>query len=243
MLNSFGQGLRICVFGASGGIGSALVQLLVASPEVGVVYAGSRTPLEVSDAKTLPFAFDLEDEASIERAALMMAESGELDLIIVATGLLQDGAALRPEKSWRAQTPEAYARAFAINAIGPAIIGKHFLGLLRRDRKAVFAALSAKVGSISDNRLGGWHAYRASKAALNMIVRNFALEIGIGRKQAVVVALHPGTVATALSAPFRSAQEVSSPETAAQHLLGVIDQLSPQDSGQLFSWDGSRIDF
>jgi NAD(P)-dependent dehydrogenase (short-subunit alcohol dehydrogenase family) len=242
MLSSFGQGLRVCVFGATGGIGGALVARLATLPEVETVYAGSRQPRPASG-KIFPFAFDLEDEASIERAAATVAATGPIDLIIVATGVLQHGETLKPEKSWRAQTPEAYARAFLINAIGPAIIGKHFLGLLRRDRKTLFAALSAKVGSISDNRLGGWHAYRASKAALNMIVRNFALELATRKGPALAITLHPGTVATQLSSPFRPTTETTPPDEAAERLLGVIDGVTAEGSGGLFNWDGQRLEF
>jgi NAD(P)-dependent dehydrogenase (short-subunit alcohol dehydrogenase family) len=242
MLSSFGQDLRVCVFGASGGIGGALVGQLAALSEVETVYAGSRQP-QAASGKIVPFAFDLEDEASIERAAATVAVTGPIDLIIVATGVLQQGEALRPEKSWRMQTPEAYARAFAVNTIGPAIIGKHFLELLRRDRKTVFAALSAKVGSISDNRLGGWHAYRASKAALNMIVRNFALELATRKGPALAITLHPGTVATELSSPFRPVAETTPPVEAAARLLRVIDGVTADGSGGLFNWDGQRLEF
>lgn len=159
---------------------------------------------------------------------------------------MSDGPDFQPEKTYKAQDPAGFARAFAINSTGPALIGKHFLPLLPRRERAVFAALSARVGSISDNRLGGWHAYRASKAALNMILRNFAIELGRTHPQAVVAALHPGTVATGLSAPFtstRDGQRLFTPEAAAGHLLAVLDGLTPVDSGQAFAWDGQPIPF
>ena len=192
--------------------------------------------------KVLPFRFSLTDEASIADAA---AAIGPIDLIIIATGVLHDEY-IQPEKSLRAQTPEAYARAFAINATGPAMIGKHFLPLLPRDRRGVFAALSARVSSVSDNRLGGWHAYRASKAALNMVVRNFAVELARTHKEAIAVTLHPGTVATPLSEPFQrnvEPEKLFTPDFAAERLLAVLDGRSPEDSGNLFAWDGQRIDF
>ena len=230
-----------CVFGASGGIGGALVQRLAADPAVGVVHAGARA-MVAGGGKILPFAFDLTDEASI---ALAAQDIGPVDLVIIATGMLHDGT-IQPEKSLRAQTPEGYARAFAINAIGPALIGKHFLPLLPRDRRGVFAALSARVSSISDNRLGGWHAYRASKAALNMIIRNFAVELARTHKQAIAVTLHPGTVDSALSEPFQRNVEpdkLFTPDYSAERLLSVLDGLTPADSGHLFAWDGQRVDF
>ncbi|MEZ5744869.1 MAG: SDR family oxidoreductase [Sphingomonadaceae bacterium] len=136
------------------------------------------------------------------------------------------------------------ADVFAVNTIGPALIAKHFLPLLPRDRRAIFAALSARVGSISDNRLGGWHSYRASKAALNMLVRNFAIEVGRNNREAVVVALHPGTVDTSLSDPFQSGvpdDKLFTPAFSAAKLLDVLSSLEPQDSGGHFDWAGKPV--
>jgi NAD(P)-dependent dehydrogenase (short-subunit alcohol dehydrogenase family) len=241
MLTSFSAPVKACVLGASGGIGAALVDQLASNPAVAVVHAGARAKL-TSGAKVLPFGFDLTDEASIAEAA---ANIGPLDLIIIATGLLHEGA-FQPEKSYRAQSAEAYARAFAINATGPALIAKHFLPLLPRNQRSVFAAISARVSSISDNRLGGWHAYRASKAALNMIMRNCAIELGRSHPQAIVATLHPGTVDTRLSQPFQrnvADGKLFTPGYSAECMLRVIDGLTPEESGNLFAWDGQRIDF
>jgi len=216
---------------------------VVASGRYKRVWAGSRAGT-AAPAGATPFAFDLTDEASIAAAARQIG--GDVSLAFVATGVLSDGPDFQPEKTYKAQDSAAYARAFAINATGPALIGKHFLPLLPRRERAVFAALSARVGSISDNRLGGWHAYRASKTALNMILRNFAIELGRTHPQAVVAALHPGTVATELSAPFtgaREGQRLFTPDEAAGYLLDVIDGLTPADSGQVFAWDGQPIPF
>ncbi len=231
------------IFGASGGIGAALAAAVAASGRYTQVWAGSRGGT-AAPAGTTRFAFDLTDEASIAAAASRIG--ADVTLAIVATGVLSDGPGFQPEKSLKAQDPAAYARAFAINATGPALIGKHFLPLLPRRERAVFAALSARVGSISDNRLGGWHAYRASKAALNMILRNLAIELARTHPQAVVAALHPGTVSTKLSAPFTGKGEgarLFSPEEAAGYLLGVIDGLTSTESGQAFAWDGQAIPF
>ncbi len=245
MLNSFPDNSRVCIFGASGGIGRALIELLDADPKVAHIYAGSRTGMVVGLPKVTPFAFDLENEDSIAAIAAQIKENGPLHLVFIATGILSTDT-LKPEKSWAAQDPQSYAKMFAVNTIGPAIIGKHFLPLLSRDGKSVFAALSARVGSISDNRLGGWHAYRASKAALNMIVRNFALELGHRNKGAIAVTLHPGTVDTALSQPFQSgvaADKLFTPEYSAARMLGVLDTLTPENSGQMFAWDGVQLTF
>ncbi len=193
------------VFGASGGIGRALVQQLVNSGRFAIVYAGSRNPLTTLPASAESFRFDLTDEQSICAAANAFALAPTL--VIVATGVLHDPAlGISPEKSWRALDPDSMARVIAINTIGPALIAKHMLPRLPRDQRAIFAALSARVGSISDNRLGGWHAYRASKAALNMLIANFGIELARSHRQAITAALHPGTVASALSAPFRQSK-------------------------------------
>lgn len=231
------------IFGASGGIGAALAAAVVASGRHERVWAGSRAG-KAAPVGATPFVFDLTDEASIAAAAQRIG--ADVSLAFVATGVLSDGPGFQPEKTYKVQDPAAYARAFAINATGPALIGKHFLPLLPRRDRAVFAALSARVGSIGDNRLGGWHAYRASKAALNMILRNFAIELGRTHPQAVVAALHPGTVATDLSAPFttaRDGQRLFTPDEAAARLLEVIDGLTPAESGQAFAWDSQTIPF
>ena len=138
------------------------------------------------------------------------------------------------------------ARVFHLNTIGPALVAKHFLPVLPRDRRSLFAALSARVGSIGDNRIGGWHSYRASKAALNMLIRNYAIELGRTHSQAVCVALHPGTVDTALSEPFQAnlpEGQLTAPGQAARNLLDVLDGLGSEDSGQLFDWAGKRVEF
>lgn len=238
-----------CVFGATGGIGSALVRALATRDDVAVVHAGGRVLPELPDCpggdKVRPFRFDLGDEASILAAVEEIAGTPP-DLVIVATGVLAFADGTAPEKSLRALDGDKMAEMFMRNAIGPALIAKHMLPRFARDRRAVFAALSARVGSISDNRLGGWHSYRASKAALNMLVRNFAIELRRTHPQAVVAALHPGTVDTPLSREFQRnlpPGQLTEPSQAAARLVGVMDALSPADSGGFFGWEGEPIAF
>lgn len=236
--------LKCVVFGASGGIGSAITRQLAAREDIGVVHAGSRSGKAPAGEKIARFTFDLLDEGSI--AAACENIGGPVDLVLVATGMLTRADGAWPEKTWRALSPESLAGLFATNAIGPALIGKHTLPLLRKPGRSVFAALSARVGSIGDNRLGGWHSYRASKAALNMLVRTFAVELSQRAPEAVAVTLHPGTVDTPLSEPFQrgvTAEKLFTPDYAAECLLRVIDGLCPAQSGRMLAWDGTEVPF
>ncbi len=238
-LSSFGSPVRAVVIGASGAIGGAVVDMLAECSQVESVLAFSRTPYPHTSSKVTSRPIDILDEASIATA---LAGVERVDLAIVATGRLHEPAGMRPEKSWRSLDKSALIESFAINAVGPALAAKHVLPLLPREGKAVFAALSARVGSISDNRLGGWYGYRASKAALNQLIRTLSIELARQRKDAVCVGLHPGTVDSALSRPFQtSARKLFTPVFAAERLLAVIDGLDPTRSGQLLAWDGSTI--
>lgn len=235
MLGSFETGSLAIVIGASGGIGRALVRVVEDSGRFAAVLAVGRdsTP-----------AVELTDEAGIAALADRVAaqrDTGPLRLVIDATGFLHDER-FQPEKSWRALDPAHFAHAFAVNATGPALLMKHLLPLLPRQGKAVFATLSAKVGSIGDNRTGGWYAYRASKAALNQIVRCAAVELARSRPEAACVALHPGTVDTALSAPFaKTGLSVRDPATAAAELIAVLDRVGPAQSGTQISHTGETV--
>ena len=169
---------------------------------------------------------------------------GVLRGVVVASGLLSNVAGIAPEKSWRALDATTLATLFAVNSIGPALLAKHLLPLLPRHGRAIFAALSARVGSIEDNRRGGWYGYRASKAALNMLLKSLALELTRRAPAALCVGLHPGTVDTALSKPFQSAvpeQQLFTPAQSALCLLEVLDGLQDSDTGGVFAWDGSRV--
>ncbi|EQB19747.1 SDR family NAD(P)-dependent oxidoreductase [Novosphingobium lindaniclasticum] len=232
------------VIGASGGIGGAFEAALIEEGAFEVVHGFARSH---SGAGHL----DLLDEASIAAAAGRVAEGPPPSLVIVATGLLHCGDH-GPEKALRDLDPAWLAQLYAVNAIGPALVAKHFLPLLPKTIpgagpvRPVFAALSARVGSISDNRLGGWHGYRASKAALNMLVRNLAIEERRRNDRAIVVALHPGTVDTALSRPFQGNVQpgkLFDAERAALQLLDVIEELKLADSGKLLDYEGKEIPF
>jgi len=221
------------VIGATGGLGNALLQALRAEDAFTHIIGLSRNSTP---------AVDLESETSIAEAARHVAAlDAPLRLVIDATGFLH-GDGLAPEKRLQQLDPAHMAKAFAINAIGPALLMKHFLPLLPRQGKAVFATLSAKVGSIGDNRLGGWHSYRASKAALNQFVRTAAIELQRRAPQAICVALHPGTTHTQLSQPFsKTGLEVRTPEAASKCLIDVVLRLESGDTGGFFDYRGNAL--
>lgn len=226
---------RAVVIGATGGLGAAFVEHLENDPNCErVVGLGRHSEPPV----------DLLDEASIEHAAGWLREQApEWDLILDATGILTlNGHG--PEKRLRDLDPAIMARSFAINAIGPALLFKHLAPLVPRQRKGILATLSARVGSIEDNQLGGWVSYRASKAALNQIVRTTALELRFSHRQATVIALQPGTCATRLSEPYRArAPEVLAPEYATGELLKVLDRLDASNSGEFYDFEGQQLPF
>jgi len=215
---------RALIIGASGGIGAALADAVDADETV--ILSRSVN------------GFDLLNEASIDG----FAESfpGPFDLIFDATGALEiegDG----PEKSLSAIDPEAMVRQFAVNAIGPALIFKHFMGHLPKDRRGLLVSLSARVGSIEDNRLGGWISYRAAKAALNQIVKTTSIELARIRAQAICAAIHPGTVKTPLTQKYVGNHPAVDPEEAARNILNVLDGLEVADTGGFFDWSGARV--
>lgn len=244
-IKTFPPQSRVAVVGANGGIGQAFVEAFAKDPQVERVLALSRTPCPVSLAKVTHSQMDLESEASIADCARSLSPHFPLDIIVVATGILWSDEHLRPEKSMRELDMDKLARVFAINTAGPAMVAKHFLPALRKGSKSLFAALSARVGSIGDNRLGGWYSYRASKAALNMLLKTLSIEHARQWPQSVIVGLHPGTVNTKLSEPYTKRTppgKLFSPQTSATHLLKVLDAVTPEDSGGVFAWDGQRIE-
>lgn len=245
MLNSLKKperGLRVVIIGASGGIGGAFIDILNREANIETIFACSRNAVHAETGKTRPIGLDITDEASILEASKQVRQSREVDLVLVASGILHAEGGLQPEKDWRQIDPGHMAKVFAVNTIGPALVLKHFAPLLAKQGKSVFAALSARVGSISDNRLGGWYAYRASKAALNQIIRTASVELARKRKETVIIGLHPGTVETALSEPFRSnSHDRFTPEQSVQYLLDVIDRSDISYSGNVYDWQGIRV--
>lgn len=246
LLPSFGEGVRVAVIGAGGGIGAAVVRALADDPSVASVHAFARSSPVPAGPKIEPGYLDLLREESIAAAAGALRGSG-LHLVFVATGLLHDAAlGIAPEKTWKAIDADAMNAVFALNATGPALVAKHFLPLLDRDRKSAFAAISARVGSIADNGLGGWYGYRASKAALNQLIRTFAVECARRNPHALCVGLHPGTVDTGLSRPFQrgvAPDKLFTPDFSARAMLGVLNGLNAGDSGGFFAWDGKPIPY
>ncbi|AUM75367.1 SDR family NAD(P)-dependent oxidoreductase [Paracoccus jeotgali] len=218
--------MRALVLGSSGGIGAALADAL------------RRQGAEVTGLSRSGDGLDLTRQESVAQAAAGL--DGEFDLILNATGaLVIDG--YQPEKSLSSVEAQGMAAQFALNATGVALALRYFSPLLRRQGRSVFASLSARVGSIGDNRLGGWIAYRAAKAAQNQIIRTAAIEIARKRPQSIVVALHPGTVETPLTARYAANHPTITPAQSAQALLGVIEALTPQDSGSFHDWKGQPV--
>lgn len=214
------------IIGSSGGIGSALAGVLTGQ---GLAVTGLSRSAD---------GFDITDEASV--AAHLDAVQGPFDLIIVATGALEiNGAA--PEKSIKTASAQAMADQFALNTIGPALVLKHSARLLPKDRRAVIAVLSARVGSIGDNRLGGWLSYRVAKAGVNQVVHTAAIELARSHRQAVCVALHPGTVQTAFTRKYLGRHPAVPADEAARNLLGVLEHLKATDSGGFFDWAGKVV--
>lgn len=229
-MNSFPEGFRALVIGASGGLGQAFMQALQANPRCAEVLGVHRHSKH---------RIDFADEASVADAAQALAAGGKFHLIINAAGLLHN-ADFMPEKKLADLRYAQLEATFRANTFGPALVLRHFSPLLDSER-GVLAVISAKVGSIEDNRLGGWYSYRASKAALNMLLKTAAIELKRSKPNAVLVSLHPGTVDTSLSKPFKGAQIGRSALVAAQEMLAVLDGLTGADTGSFVAYDGTRL--
>ena len=254
MLSSFPEDSRALVVGASRGIGLEFVRQLLGQPGMARVFAACRRPQDARELQDLSLteprlrivALDVGDEASIAHGAdRVAADTERLHLIVNCAGILHGGSqALRPERRLADVRAATLAESFAVNAFGPLLVARHFERLLAHREHAVFASISARVGSIGDNRLGGWYAYRGAKAAQNMFTKTLAIEWARSRRNVVCVALHPGTTDTDLSRPFQAnvaPDRLFAPARTVRQLLAVIDRLTPADTGRFLAWDGSEI--
>lgn len=233
---------NIAIIG-QGAIGKSFTKHLAERYPLATIHVFSRALSVNENPHVVAHKLNYHDEAEIEYAAKSITQEKPLDLVIVATGILHDDD-MKPEKALREISAQKMAEIFAINTIAPALLAKHFIPRLKKNSESIFAALSARVGSISDNVLGGWYAYRISKAALNMMIKNAAIEIGRFNKKALIVGLHPGTVDSPLSKPFQAnvpEGQLFTPDYATEKMLEVLFALKPEQSGSLFAWDGEEI--
>lgn len=241
IMSSLPPGYRAVVIGAGGGIGGAVAARLGADDHCGALYALSRSGSAGPD-HAIKLAADITDPASLSKAADRIGSEGAIDLIFIASGLLHRGDAVQPEKSWRMVRSDAFAELFRVNSSGPMLAITALLPHVRRDRRALIAAIGARVGSIGDNRLGGWYGYRASKAALAMLLRTLSIELARTHPQLAVLMLHPGTVDTPLSVPFqRGVANLLKPEQSAAAMLAVLDAATPEQSGEQRDWQGALV--
>ena len=235
---------NVAVIGSSGAIGNSISKLLKSEISVESVYNFSRSAISESSEKEKNIYIDIENEDSIIESIKKIPKDIKFDLIFVATGILHNDEDIYPEKSIKDISGNKLKKVLMVNTIGPALIGKYFIPFLNKNNKNVFAFLSARVGSISNNKIGGWYSYRASKSALNQIIKNFSIEIKRSNPNSIFVGLQPGTVKSNLSKPFQknvNSKNLFSPDYSAKKLLDVINNLSNEDTGKLFAWDGEEI--
>ena len=234
----------VVVVGSNGGIGAALIKQLSSQMPEATIHALARKAITSSLPNVIDYCVDFEQENAIEQVRDRITQHGAIDCMIIATGLLHS-ANVKPEKTLKQLDYQQLQTVFAANTFLPAILAKYFIPHLSKAYRSVFSILSARVGSISDNRLGGWYAYRASKAALNMLIKTASIETARTNKKAIIVGLHPGTVETQLSQPFLGKVDDAkcfSPDLAAKQLLKVIHQLKSSDTGAVFDWKGELIE-
>ena len=232
----------VAIIGSSGAIGRAFLDAYIADKEISNIYSISRTEVELNDARIIHINIDVTDEVSVKAAASKIGEN-RLDKLIVATGILHTEL-FGPEKSIKDIKIENFVKIFSVNAFGPALIGKYFLPLMKKDKKSIAAFLSARVGSISENKLGGWYAYRASKSALNQIIKNFSIESKRTNPAGIIIGLQPGTVKSKLSEPFQKNVKKGKlllPKDSVKSLIRVIESVMQNDSGKIFDWKGEEI--
>ena len=244
-LENFEGPIRAVIVGASGGIGQALTEALLGDERLETLYLLSRSEPKSRSEKVVYLPTDITNESDIKNASGIINKGGPLTLVIIASGFLHDER-FGPEKTIRSLSFETLNTNFNVNCFGPAILAKYLLPLMDRKRRTAFTVLSARVGSISDNRLGGWYAYRASKSALNMIIKTLSIEFSHRYKNLTIMGLHPGTVNTGLSEPFQGnvpEGKLFTAEFSAAQLLTIINESGPEHSGTLRAWDGQTVPF
>lgn len=253
VLENLPQRFNALVVGATGGLGGAVAHRIAASGRAGRLFLSGRDPDAAAarardlagETGAVALTMDVTDEDAVAAAAAQVAEdAGRLHLLVNCVGVLHDERGLAPEKRWEDMTAAGLERSFRVNAMGHALVARHFLGLMRHRETAVLANISARIGSIEDNALGGWYGYRAAKAAQNQFTRTLAVECGRRARNVICVALHPGTTDTALSKPYQGRVpegKLFSPAFSAGCLVDVIGGLTPEDNGSFFAWDGQRI--
>ena len=233
---------NVAIIGSSGAIGRAFLDAYIADKNISNIYSISRTEVKSNDKRIIHINIDVTDEVSVKAAASKIEEN-RLDRLIVATGVLHTKS-FGPEKSIKDIKIENFVKIFSVNTFGPALIGKYFLPLMKKDQKSIVAFLSARVGSISENKLGGWYAYRASKSALNQIIKNFSIEAKRTNSSGIIIGLQPGTVKSKLSEPFQKNVKKGKlflPEDSVDSLVKVIENVMQSDSGKIFDWEGEEI--
>jgi len=234
----------VAIIGSSGAIGNAVAEILLDDDGVEAIYRFSRNDSNENSDRVKNLILDIEDEESIKDCIKNLSKDIKFDLVFVATGILHNDNDIFPEKSIRDISQSKLEKVLLVNTIGPALVGKYLIPYLRKDSKSIFAFLSARVGSISDNKLGGWYSYRASKTALNQIIKNFSIEVRRANPNAIFIGLQPGTVKSFLSKPFEKnvrPENLFTPEYSATKMLEVIDNLSLEDTGKVYAWDGEEI--
>ena len=233
---------NVAIIGTTGSIGKAFLEYYVSDNITDKVYSISRSKNNVEDKKIVNLDLNLTNKNDYAKLSSFIPKNS-LDKVIIASGILHDDD-LQPEKTISSLDLDNFQKIFSVNAFAPALLLKFFFPLIRRNENALIGILSARVGSISDNRIGGWYAYRASKAALNMIIKTAAIELARKDKTAKLIGLHPGTVDTNLSKPFQGGTpkgKIFTPSQSINYLTKVIDSTTPQDTGKIFDWEGKEI--
>lgn len=234
---------NIAIIGANGAIGQALINTLSKQCPQADIHAFSRTPIQTTKKNVFAHSINYLDEQNLQQSAKTATQTKPLDLVMVATGMLHNSE-IMPEKSMREITADKMTELFTVNTVTPSLIAKHYLPSMHHNQPIMFAALSARVGSVSDNCLGGWYAYRTSKVALNMMIKTFAIEMARINKESIIIGLHSGTVKSSLSKPFQKyvkPEKLFSPEFSSQQLIQTIQSKTHADTGKVFAWDDTEI--